>query len=276
MTLGQLYQQALTHVGEGAVDQFSILTLIQHHEIIASKDTLLTHLDWPAKNVESFLESFRRLILGEPVAYLIGHTTFLNLQLKVNPNVLIPRQETEELVTWILKNFSNDTNLNVVDIGTGSGAIALALKSQRPTWKILATDISPSALEVAKANATSLKLDIDFILSDGLQSMPSTYHQTIHLVVSNPPYVKTPNDLDASVSRFEPHLALIANPVTKFYEQYLLEAKPFIKPNAIFAFEIGPALSTLLPPKVQSLYPGSKTTILKDINLKERFIIIYT
>jgi release factor glutamine methyltransferase len=276
MTLGQLYQQALTHLGEGAVDQFSILTLIQHHESIASKDTLLTHLDWPAKNVESFLESFRRLKLGEPVAYLIGHTTFLNLTLKVNPHVLIPRQETEELVTWILKNFSKDTSLTVVDIGTGSGAIALALKSQRPTWKILATDISPSALEVAKANATSLKLDIEFSLGDGLQHIPSTYDQTFHLVVSNPPYVKTLNDLDAFVSRFEPHLALIANPVTKFYEQYLIEAKPFIKPKALFAFEMGPEVATLLPPLVQSIYPGSKTTILKDINLKERFIIIYT
>jgi release factor glutamine methyltransferase len=276
MTLGQLYQQALTHLGEGAVDQFSILTLIQHHESIASKDILLTHLDWPATNAESFLESFRRLKLGEPVAYLIGHTTFLNLTLKVNPHVLIPRQETEELVTWILKNFSKDTSLHVIDIGTGSGAIALALKSQRPTWKILATDISPSALEVAKANATSLKLDIEFSLGDGLQHIPSTYNQTIHLVVSNPPYVKTLTDLDASVARFEPHLALIANPVTKFYEQYLLEAKPFIKPKALFAFEIGPELSTLLPPIVDSIYPGSKTTILKDINLKERFIIIYT
>lgn len=276
MTLGQLYRQALTHLGEGAVDQYSILTLIQHHENISSKDLLLTHLDWPAKHAESFLESFRRLKLGEPVAYLVGHTTFLNLQLKVNPNVLIPRQETEELVTWILKNFSNDTNLNVVDIGTGSGAIALALKSQRPTWKILATDIGPSALEIAKDNATSLKLDIEFSLGDGFQSLSTKYAQSIHLVVSNPPYVKTLNDLDALVSRFEPHLALIANPVTKFYEQYLNEAKPFIKSKALFAFEMGPEVSMLLPPLVQSIYPGSKTTILKDINLKERFIIIYT
>jgi release factor glutamine methyltransferase len=276
MTLGQIYQQALTHLGEGAVDQFSILTLIQHHESIASKDTLLTHLDWPAKNVESFLESFRRLKRGEPVAYLIGHTTFLDLTLKVNPHVLIPRQETEELVTWILKNFSNDTNLNVVDIGTGSGAIALALKSQRPSWKVLATDISPLALVVAKDNARSLKLDLEFNLSDGFQNIPLNFSRSIHLVVSNPPYVKATKELDASVSTFEPHLALIANPVTKFYEQYLLEAKPFIKPKALFAFEIGPELSTLLPPIVDSIYPGSKTTILKDINLKERFIIIYT
>jgi release factor glutamine methyltransferase len=276
MTLGQLYQQALTHLGEGAVDQFSILTLIQHHESIASKDTLLTHLDWPAKNIESFLESFRRLKRGEPVAYLIGHTTFLDLTLKVNPHVLIPRQETEELVTWILKNFSNDTNLNVVDVGTGSGAIALALKSQRPSWKVLATDISPLALVVAKDNARLLKLDLEFNLSDGFQNIPPNFSRSIHLVVSNPPYVKATKELDASVSTFEPHLALIANPVTKFYEQYLLEAKPFIKPKALFAFEIGPEVSTLLPPIVDSIYPGSKTTILKDINLKERFIIIYT
>ena len=276
MTLGQLYQQALTHVGEGAVDQFSILTLIQHHENIASKDILLTHLDWPAKHADSFFTSFRRLQMGEPVAYLIGHTTFLNLQLKVNPHVLIPRQETEELVMWILKHFPSETNLSVVDVGTGSGAIALALKFHRPSWNVLATDISSLALDVAKDNARSLKLDLEFSLSDGFQNIPPTFSSSIHLVVSNPPYVKTKGDLHPFVIDHEPHLALIANPVTKFYEQYLIEAKPFIKPKAIFAFEMGPALSTLLPPIVQSIYPGAKTTILNDINLKERFIIIYT
>ena len=276
MTLGQLYQQALTHLGEGAVDQYSILTLMQHHENIASKDLLLTHLDWPAKNVELFLESFHRLKNGEPVAYLIGHTTFLDLQLKVNPHVLIPRQETEELVTWILKKFSNEQNLNVVDVGTGSGAIALALKSQRPAWNILATDISSSALEVAKDNAKALKLNIEFGLSDGFQSIPSKFNQTVDLVVSNPPYVKTTHDLHPFVHTFEPHLALIADPVTKYYEQYLFEAKPFLTPKAVFAFEIGPDVSPLLNPLVQAIYPQAKLTILKDINLKDRFVIIYT
>ena len=276
MTLGQLYQQALTHVGEGAVDPYSILTLIQHHENIASKDLLLTHLDWPAKHVESFLDSFHRLKQGEPVAYLIGHTTFLKLKLKVNPNVLIPRQETEELVMWILKNFPQEKNIHVIDVGTGSGAIALALKSQRPTWKILATDISPSALQVAKDNAESLKLDINFRLSDGFQSMSPHDARSFHLVVSNPPYVKTTSELHPFVNDHEPHLALIANPTTKFYEQYLLEAKPFLNSKAVFAFEIGPDLATLLPSVVQAIYPQAKMTILKDINLKNRFVIIYT
>ena len=276
MTLGQLYSQALTHLGEGAVDRFSILTLIQYHEGIASKDILLTHLDWPAKHVESFLESFQRLKKGEPVAYLVGHTTFLDLHLNVNSNVLIPRQETEELVTWLLNHFPKETTLNVVDIGTGSGAIALALKSKRPLWKVLATDISSPALEIAQANATTLNLNIDFKLSDGFQNVPSTYHRSLHLVVSNPPYVKTTSDLDPFVNEYEPQLALIANPVTKFYEQYLLEAKSFLKPKAMFAFEIGPELSILLPPMVQSIYPEARITILKDINLKDRFVIIYT
>jgi release factor glutamine methyltransferase len=276
MTLAQLYARALTHLGEGAVDRYSILTLIQHHERIASKDILLTHLDWPAKHVESFLENFQRLKKGEPVAYLVGHTTFLDLHLQVNPNVLIPRQETEELVTWILKNFPLGTNLNVVDLGTGSGAIALALKSQRPTWKMLATDISSSALDVAKENAMTLKLDIEFKISDGFQNIPTTYARYFNLVVSNPPYVKTTTDLHPFVNAHEPHLALIANPVTKFYEQYLLEAKPFIKSKAMFAFEIGPELSILLPPILQAIYPQAKMTILKDINLKDRYVIIYT
>ena len=276
MTLGQLYNQALTHLGEGAVDRYSILALIQHHEGIDSKDFLLTHLDFPAKQVESFLESFHLLKKGHPVAYLIGHTTFLDLKINVNPDVLIPRQETEELVTWILKNFSKETTLHVIDLGTGSGAIALALKSQRPSWKILATDISSSALEVAKVNAKTLNLNLEFILSDGFQSIPNSYAHTFNLIVSNPPYVKTTHDLDPFVNDHEPKLALIANPITKFYKQYLLEAKPFVKPQAVFAFEIGPELSTMLPAIVYSIYPHARMNIIKDINLKDRFVIIYT
>ena len=276
MTLGQLYSQALTHLGEGAVDRYSILTLIQHHEGIDSKDTLLTHLDWPVKHGESFLKSFQRLKKGEPVAYLVGHTTFLDLNIQVNSNVLIPRQETEELVTWLLKNFPEGTALNVVDIGTGSGAIALALKFKRPSWKILATDISSSALSVAKDNAIKLKLNIEFKLSDGFQNIPSSFARSLNLIVSNPPYVRTFDELHPFVNKYEPHLALIANPVTKFYQQYLLEAKPFLKPKAMFAFEIGPELSNLLPPIIDSIYPQAKITILKDINLKDRFVIIYT
>ena len=276
MTLGQLYQHALMHLGEGAVDRYSILTLMQHHENIASKDTLLTHLDWPAKHVESFLLSFERLKQGEPVAYLIGHTTFLDLKLKVNPHVLIPRQETEELVMWILKNFSNDQKLNVIDVGTGSGAIALALKHQRPTWKIIATDISSFALGVAKENAKALNLDIEFLLSDGFQDITFNGHRVLNLVVSNPPYVKTMEELDPNVVAHEPHLALLANPVTKFYQQYLTEAKPLLASNAVFAFEISPDVSSLLQPIVQKIYPQARLSILKDINLKDRFAIIYT
>jgi release factor glutamine methyltransferase len=276
MTLGQLYQQALSDLGQGAVDRFSILALIQHHEAIASKDILLTHLDWPANQVESFLKSFQRLKKGEPVAYIIGHTTFLNLTLKVNPSVLIPRQETEELVMLILKTFPKDKGMNVVDIGTGSGAIALALKSFRPWWNILATDISSDALAVAQKNAVDNHLEIETMLSDGFKNLPGRLHQKIDLVVSNPPYVKSLADLDPSVAQYEPHLALIANPVSQFYEQYLQEAKAFLTSNGVFVFELGTGVINVLTPIIEKLYPKAKITTVNDINHKERFVIIYT
>jgi release factor glutamine methyltransferase len=191
MTLGQLYQQALSDLGQGAVDRFSILALIQHHEAIASKDILLTHLDWPANQVESFLKSFQRLKKGEPVAYIIGHTTFLNLTLKVNPSVLIPRQETEELVMLILKTFPKDIITNVVDIGTGSGAIALALKSFRPSWNIIATDISPEALTVAQQNAFSGKDWRRLSVSDASSFVPAKRGVSIYLSLKGTHEYKT-------------------------------------------------------------------------------------
>ncbi|MFZ9139526.1 MAG: HemK family protein methyltransferase, partial [Bacilli bacterium] len=153
MKIQHVYQQALQFVGIGAVDTFSIHQLLQFHHQFQSVHVLLTNLDIEMKNYSVFMEQMERLKKGEPVAYILGYTTFLGLQLEVNPSVLIPRQETEELVMHASQLFPRRLSINVIDVGTGSGAIALALKSMQPNWKITATDISQSALNVAKHNA---------------------------------------------------------------------------------------------------------------------------
>ena len=277
MTRGQLYQTSLASVGRGSVDRYSLLQLFLHHESIPSADEFFTHLDEPVKNESAILASLKRLMQGEPVAYITGQSIFFGLPLHVDSNVLIPRPETEELVQYLLKTFSKQSLLRVVDIGTGSGAIAIALKFHRPLWDVIATDISKAAVKVATLNARRHQLDISFLVGDGLQpfSKPLTPPR-FDLIVSNPPYILDETNVDPSVKDYEPHLALFANPITKFYQQYLQEAKPLLKPGGIFAFEISPAVVAPLKTIVKQMYPQSKLSIHQDINLKSRIAMIYT
>ena len=148
-----------------------------------------------------------RLLKNEPVQYIMGRTEFYGLPLTVDNNVLIPRPETEELVYWILENHGDRPALKVVDVGTGSGCIALALKKKRPDWVVHATDVSAGALKVAQQNAQDLNLEVHFFPQDILtQPLPENYD----LIVSNPPYIPPSENvlMPSQVLSYEPDLAL--------------------------------------------------------------------
>src|ERR687894_867124 len=141
----------------------------------------------------------------EPVAYILGTKGFRSIELAVDPRVLIPRPETEHLVDAVL---DLPRGARVCDVGTGSGAIALALKAERPDLEVVATDASAEALEVARANAVALGLDVAFFAGDLLADVPGE----LDAVVSNPPYVEDGAQLAPEIVRFEPALALRAGP----------------------------------------------------------------
>lgn len=156
--------------------------------------------------------TINRLKAREPVQYVTGIADFYGLQLRVTPDVLIPRPETEELVEWILEENPRDEALHIQDIGTGSGCIPLALKARRPRWTCTGTDVSPEALDVARGNATELQLDVDFERHDVLAvstHQPTTTGQQ-NIIVSNPPYIppSEKSKMDASTLTHEPALAL--------------------------------------------------------------------
>lgn len=144
---------------------------------------------------------------GEPVAYLTGHQEFWSLDLVVTPDVLIPRPETELLVETILQMLPAQEKLDIADLGTGSGAIALALATERPAWNIVATDFSAAALAVAQQNAQRLAVNnVEFLLSHWCEQLPIKKYSAI---VSNPPYIDA-NDSHLPALRYEPQSALIA------------------------------------------------------------------
>ncbi|MDZ4181594.1 MAG: peptide chain release factor N(5)-glutamine methyltransferase [Candidatus Cloacimonadaceae bacterium] len=183
-----------------------------------------------------FQSGLERLKHHEPVQYILGKAWFWGMELDVNPSVLIPRPETEMLVELALKELSGDET--VIDIGTGSGAIAIALKKALPGLKVYATDIDPQALETARSNAAKHCVGIEFRCSDLFPDDDMRYD----LVISNPPYISAEEyaTLESKVRLFEPEKALLAaDEGLDFYIRILKASKPHLSPNAKILFEHG-------------------------------------
>ena len=174
-----------------------------------------------------------RLQRGEPVQYVTGIADFYGLQLKVNPDVLIPRPETEELVEWILEDYTPERICEVADLGTGSGCIPLALKARRPDWQCMGVDLSEGALELARENSELLELPVDFHHGDVLEQTLS--EDKYDIIVSNPPYIppSEKDRMDRSALEHEPKLALFVpeeDPLV-FYKRLGVIAATALKPG---------------------------------------------
>lgn len=175
-----------------------------------------------------------------PIQYIIGETEFYGLPFKVDKNVLIPRPETEELVEWIVQNHKNQHNIKILDIGSGSGCIAISLAKNLPKAKVSAIDISAEALNVAKNNAALNQVNVNFINSDILTivELPDVFD----IIVSNPPYVREleKDQMQQNVLANEPHIALFVkneNPLL-FYDKIAELAKNHLTENGVLYFEI--------------------------------------
>lgn len=209
---------------------------------------------------------------GTPLQYVLGTTTFMGLDLKVSPAVLIPRPETEELVEWILSNHPA-TSLKLWDLCSGSGCIALGLKAQREQWDIKGFELSEVAIEIARTNAANHHLSVSFVQQDILQWQETV--EQVELMVSNPPYVlpSEKNQMHKNVLEFEPAMALFVpekDPLL-FYREILLIARKQLHPQGKLYFEINP----LLVQEMISLgkkHGFSSATVKKDIFGKDRFI----
>ncbi|UQS85138.1 peptide chain release factor N(5)-glutamine methyltransferase [Apilactobacillus apisilvae] len=158
---------------------------------------------------KQYFSDIDKYIEGYPPQYIVSKAPFFGHEFYVDNNVLIPRPETEELVEWVLSDYQNQSNLRLLDMGTGSGAIAIALKLEHPNWQLSAADISLGALLVAQKNAENYNVDINFIHSDLFNKIDNHYE----VIVSNPPYIADDElkYMDESVINYEPHEALFAD-----------------------------------------------------------------
>ena len=202
----------------------------------------------PEKCVEAMRRGMTRLVKGEPIQYVLGEWDFRTLTLKCDRRALIPRPETEELVTRVLSHLrsclaSSVSRPLVVDVGTGTGAIVLSLaKELKQDAVFLGTDVSEDAIALAKENAERCGLadKVKFAVMDGLDDFDEP--QCVDVIVSNPPYIKSAvcETLDPRVKDFEPRLALDGGASgLDFYDRYLSDAVNLLKPGGAVFFEIG-------------------------------------
>ncbi|RIA10022.1 release factor glutamine methyltransferase [Flavobacteriaceae bacterium MAR_2010_72] len=282
MTLKELQNQFHKDLdaiyGKQEVRSFLSL-LLEHYLGLKPIDLVLKSETSIFKSEEiKFTNILERLKHEEPIQYIIGETEFYGLKLKVNPSTLIPRPETEELADWIIYNYKNQENISILDIGTGSGCIAVTLANYLPNAKVYALDVSKEALEIARLNAELNKVEIEFIEASILNAKLSKLgicNTAFDVIVSNPPYVRKQesSEIKSNVLNHEPHLALFVkndDPLV-FYKAICNFAVHNLKPQGSLYFEINQYLRVDTK-QLLSQFEFENIELRKDMFGKDRML----
>lgn len=231
----------------------------------------MTPLEYLEKYGNPSKENIKRLNNGEPVQYIVGNVSFYGNIIDVDKRVLIPRFETEELVENTIKYIKNYNYNSIVDIGTGSGCIAITIKKIFPSMLVDAVDISKDALALAQSNSIKNDTLINFYEGNLLNPLNKKYD----IIISNPPYIAYDEEIMDIVKNNEPHLALYAdNNGLYYYEEILKNVYNYINKNGLIAFEIGYNQAEKIKQIVQKYLNNYNIEIKKDMTGKDRMVFI--
>ena len=228
---------------------------------------------------DTYEAGIERLLKNEPLAHILGYEWFYGYRFSVNQDVLIPRPETEELVANILAEydeyFQDQADVTLVDVGTGSGAIAVSLKKEAEAMNVMGTDISEKAIAVACENARSNQAAVPFMVGDMLEPLIDR-NLKVDILISNPPYIPIHEEMESSVVDYEPHVALFGgDDGLKFYRIIFENCRKVLKEKAMMAFEMGWNQKEAMIKLVQTYFPNDRYEIIKDMSGKDRMLFIY-
>ena len=264
------YEKQLDALGEEAE---SLTFTFRALKKMTATDFLLSLRQEVTADDEALLaDIFEKLSQHIPAQYIIGEADFHDLTFKVDQRVLIPRPETEELVDLILEENPQD-NLSLLDIGTGSGAIAISLKHARPGWQVAASDLSDDALAVATENAHRHNTNIQFFRADVFRQVSGKYD----IIVSNPPYIsfEDKEEVGTNVLTSEPYLALFAQEDGyAIYRQIIQGAAEYLTENGKLYFEIGYKQGPMLQEMIGHYFPQKRVRVLKDLFGLDRKVVV--
>lgn len=252
--------------------------LVMHDEGFSSPIDVVVHKDEEMKNYDLFLSQVDRLRNNEPLEYIINEANFLGRRFYVNPDVLIPRSETEELVATIterVRDYYDPRNYLVcADIGTGSGVIASSIKDAFPNWLVLASDVSAKALLIAKKNFDALGNAITTLQGDALAPFIEE-KINLDILICNPPYIVDKADAQASVRDYEPAGALWMDKSKSVYESIFRDYQKIKKGSLWMCFEISPDLKDWLIELMKKYLQNYEFEFIMDLNKMERFLFVY-
>ena len=258
------------------VSSSEIYLLLEKTNNFKNKTELVLNFDKNHANPKYFCELKEKIFNNVPIQYVLNSAPFLDLDLYVDERVLIPRVETEDLVSRIIKMIK-DKNFNhkvIADMCTGSGCIALYLKKTYPDSKVYASDISLDALDVAKSNASKANIDVEFLHGDKTEPF-ITLKEKIDLFVSNPPYVEKMEDIEERVKKHEPMNAIYVKDGVSFYENVFKEHKKFMNDKFFMAFEINYDQQDQLTELIAKYFDDdTEFSFVKDIFDRTRFLFI--
>ena len=255
------------------IDQFFYLTLEKKHQLKRVDLALNPNYEISVEEKQYWDSVLIQLKTQKPIQYILGETSFFGLTFLVNEHTLIPRPETEELVQWILETNPANSQISLLDIGTGTGCIPITLKKNLPKATVFASDVSEKALEVATKNASKNQVDITFLQNNILST--TRLEQQFDVIVSNPPYVREleKKEINPNVLQFEPHLALFVadNDALLFYRKIAQLAQEYLQPNGQLFFEINQYLGTEMVALVAS-YGFTAIELRQDIYGNDRML----
>ena len=236
---------------------------------------LTKNFDEEIKDYPFFKNAINRYIDGEMIEYVFNKSYFLSTPFFVNKDVLIPRQETEQLVLKtieIIEDMFGDKVINVADVCTGSGCIGISIAKALPNNNYFLTDISKEALRVAKNNTILCpEANVECLQGDMLNPLKQT---KLDVLVCNPPYISNISDIDEKTWKQEPHLALLAEPATRYYEKVLQDCSLLMNSKYLLAFEIGEDMEEELTKLIDKYLPDTTHFFEKDMYGKTRFLFI--
>lgn len=271
------YRKALnwasSHLVEESVDQSAPrFILMMRHNWTTTELLLHYSKRMQASEWQLFQDDIARLKQFEPAQYIVGKEIFYGRGFAVSPAVLIPESETEELVEWVLTEFTNDEPLRVLDLGTGSGVIGITLKLERPNWHVTASDISSEALGVATQNAQRLNADIHFVQSDLFENLVGV---KFDLIVTNPPYIgqQELDAMDEQVLQYEPDVALFADHQGMgFYDKLFAQIQHVLTKDGQLFGETGYRQEHAIKTAITANYPNAIVETRHDINDQMRMV----
>ncbi len=273
-TRREILNIALTRIKHKGLEENVGLLLMEEIEGLISRTDLLCSLDSEMINESQYLVCLMEYLSGKPLQYIIKKAWFYGNTFYVDNRVLIPRMETEELVDAAIKIARDMDNPVIYDICTGSGCIALSLGINLSNARIVGSDISKEALEVANINRNALKVEnVSFIESNLFINYPLTY---VDMIVSNPPYVDQSETLEAMVKDYEPSLALIppSGNGLEFYQRIFTAIPNYLKNGGYLLCEFGTNQKESIQKLANELLANSKITFYKDISSKDRYFVL--